>query len=73
MEALVAPVEDHFRVADLPLSIELGSAVRLTVGRAGAGGGSDTGGGGGGGGGGGSFLQPAANTAKNTLRKISAI
>jgi hypothetical protein len=69
IEAEVAFVEDHFRVADLPRSMELGSADRVTVGLAG---GSGSGAGGGGGGGGGSFLQPAAKTAKNTLSMISA-
>jgi hypothetical protein len=72
IEALVAPVVDHFRVADLPRSMELGSADNVTVGLA-AGGGVSFTGGGGGGGGGGSFLQPAAKIAKHTLRMISAI
>ncbi|MDE0165050.1 MAG: hypothetical protein OXH92_15710 [Bryobacterales bacterium] len=70
IEAEVAFVEDQFRVADLPRSMELGSAEIVTVG---FGGGAGSGaGGGGGGGGGGSFLQPAAKTAKNTLSMISA-
>jgi hypothetical protein len=71
-DAPVAFVDDHRNVADLPRSIELGSAVMLTVGRAGAGGGVSTGGGGGGGGGGG-FLQPAARKIRQMLSKTSAM
>ena len=55
-DALAAFCEDHFNVADLPRSIELGSADNETVGFGGGGGGGSSGGGGGGGGGG--FLQP---------------
>jgi hypothetical protein len=70
-EALVTSDELHRRVADLPRSIELGSAEIDTVGR--AGGGTSTGGGGGGGGGGTSFLHPAANSARLMLSVASAI
>jgi hypothetical protein len=70
-DALVAPFELQRRVADLPLSIELGSAEMVTVGRAGAAG--CTGGGGGGGGGGTSFSHPAANSARLMLSVASAI
>jgi hypothetical protein len=70
-DALVALLELQRRVADLPLSIEFGSAEIVTVGRAGAGG--CTGAGGGGGGGGGSFLHPAANIARVKLSVASAI
>lgn len=69
-EALVAFDEFHRSVADLPLSIELGSAEIDTVGLAGAGAGA---GGGGGGGGGTSFLHPAANSARLMLSVASAI
>ena len=71
-EALVAFDELQRRVADLPLSIELGSAEIDTVGLAGAGAGAGAGGGGGGGGGG-SFLHPAANSARLILIVASAI
>ena len=54
--------DDHFRVADFPRSIELGSAESETLGRGGGGGASFTSGGGGGGGGGG-FLQPTTNVS----------
>jgi hypothetical protein len=71
-DAPVAFVDDHRKVADLPRSIELGSAVMLTVGRVGAWGGASTGGGGGGGGGGG-FLQPAAKKTKQMLSRTSTM
>src|SRR5690606_28326131 len=71
-EALAALDEVHLSVADLPRSIEVGSAVRVTVGR--GLGCSRTGGGGGGGGSGAGvfFLQPAAKSAKLALSTISA-
>ena len=70
-EALVAFDELQRRVADLPLSIELGSAEIETVGLAGAG--ASGGGDGGGGGGGGVFLHPTANSARLILSVASAI
>ena len=69
-EALVAFDDVHRSVADLPLSMELGSAEIDTVGRAG---GAGSTGGGGGGGGGTSFLHPAANSARLMLSVASAI
>ncbi len=60
--------EDHFKVADLPRSIELGSADNETLGFGGGGGGGSSGGGGGGGGGG--FLQPTT-TSNWTHKKPS--
>jgi hypothetical protein len=72
-DAPVALLEDHRNVADFPRSIELGSAVKLTVGLAGAGCGVSTGGGGAGGGGGGGFLQPTASKTRQMLSKTSAI
>ena len=57
----VASLVDHFKVADWPRSMDVGSTLKVAVGRGGAGFGFSTGGGGGGGGGGVFFLQPAKN------------
>ena len=62
--------DDHFSVADLPRSMELGSADSVTSGRGGGGGGCSTFGGGGGGGG---FLHPPTNATKKMLSKTSAM
>jgi hypothetical protein len=73
IDTSVASLTSHFRVADWPRSIELGSAEKLMLGAfGGAGGGVTTGFGGGGGGGGGAFfLHPAAiknnDTATSTI------
>ena len=67
MDTLVALVELQDNVEDCPLSIDVGSAERVTVG-AGAGGGA-TGAGGGGGGAGAFFLQPLAKQTSNSASK----
>jgi hypothetical protein len=71
--APVALLELHFNVADLPRSMEVGSAVKFAVGRAGGAGFTSGVGGGGGAGGGTFFLHPAANSAKLKPNKIKAI